>query len=288
MKYQFALLGGTGHIGTALATELLKQQRTVLIIGHDPAKANDWQSKGAAYETADILDTKRLRDLFSQAERVFILNPPALPDSDTDKVERQQIQTIIKVLEGLSLQKIVAASTYGAQLGEHIYDLGTLYDLEQGLNKLGQSLAIIRSAYYMSNFDQTIPAVQQKQELMTLFPADFKLPMVAPEDIGRFAAELLTDDRTGLFFIEGPEHYSNQDAADVFSQLTGKPVKVISLPEPDWKDFLMQGGFSEAAATSFINMVKLTLEQPGSAVDPVHGPTSLFQYLQKSLRQSKH
>lgn len=283
MKYQFALLGGSGHIGTALATRLLKQGHSMLIVGHDAKKAGDWQQQGAAFETADILDSEQLRGLFSQAERVFILNPPAPPSTDTDVIERKQIRSVLAALQSLDIKKIVAASTYGAQPGEHLYDLGVLYELEQGLKELAVPLAIVRSAYYMSNFDQVIPAVQQKQELVTLFPADFKLPMVAPADIGHFAADLLTGDRTGLFNIEGPQPYSNQDAADAFSQLIGKNVKVVSLPPADWKDFLMKGGFSEATANSFINMVKLTLEQPSSADDPLHGPTSLQQYLQKAL-----
>ncbi|MEN0057173.1 MAG: NAD-dependent epimerase/dehydratase family protein, partial [Mucilaginibacter sp.] len=80
MKYTHAIVGGSGHIGTALMAALLQQQQPVLVIGHDAAKAKDWEAKGAAYEVADVRDAHRLAALFSQAERVFILNPPAPPD----------------------------------------------------------------------------------------------------------------------------------------------------------------------------------------------------------------
>jgi uncharacterized protein YbjT (DUF2867 family) len=284
MKYTHAILGGTGHIGAALSTALLQKQQKVMIIGHDPAKAAEWIVKGAAYEVADIRDTARLKELFGQAERLFVLNPNAAPDKDIDAVEREQIGSILNALEGSELKKIVAASTYGAQPGDHIFDLGALYELEQGLAKLDIPLAVIRSAYYMSNFDQAIPAVREKGELTTLFPADFKLPMVAPADIGAFAAKLMLDDRTGLFFLEGPETYSNQDVAETFGKLLHKTVNVVTIPEAGWKDFLIKGGFSEKAAASFANMTRLTISQQSEIPTAQHGPTTLFHYLEKQLQ----
>lgn len=279
MKYTHVILGGSGHIGSVLSAKLIEQGKQVLIVGHDPGKTDEWTAKGATYAVADVLDTKQLRVLFSQGERLFLLNPPAPPDSDSDTVEGQQIRSILRALEGLPLQKIVAASTYGAQQGEAIYDLGTLYDLEQGLQKLEVPIAILRSAYYMSNFDQVLPRVETSHELTTVFPKDFKLPMVATADIGDFAAALLQDQRTGLFFIEGPEPYSNQDAADILQEILGEEVHVKTIPEPGWVDFMMKGGFSEESARSFAGMAKLTLDNPATASDPERGPTSLRDYL---------
>ncbi|MBL4675054.1 MAG: NmrA family NAD(P)-binding protein [Mucilaginibacter sp.] len=279
MKYTHVILGGSGHIGSVLSAKLIEQGKQVLIVGHDPGKAVEWTAKGATYSVADILDTKKLRALFSQGERLFILNPPAPPDRDSDAVERQQVRSILQAVEDLPLKKIVAASTYGAQQGEDIYDLGTLYDLEQGLQKLKVPLAVLRSAYYMSNFDQILPTVKARHELTTVFPKDFKLPMVAPADIGHYAAALLQDQRNGLFFIEGPEPYSNQDAADILQQIINEEVQVKTIPEPDWVDFMMKGGFSERSARSFAGMAKLTLEKSAAASDPERGPTSLRNYL---------
>ncbi|WP_431199509.1 NAD-dependent epimerase/dehydratase family protein [Mucilaginibacter sp. P25] len=105
MKYTHVILGGTGHIGAALSTSLLQSQQKVMIIGHDPAKAAEWTVKGAAYEVADIRDTARLKELFGQAERLFVLNPNAAPDKDIDAVEREQIGSILNALEGTRTEK---------------------------------------------------------------------------------------------------------------------------------------------------------------------------------------
>ena len=44
----------------------------------------------------------------------------------------------------------------------------------------------------------------------SLYPADFKLPMVAPADIAHVAARLLTEPlaQTGRHYVEGPAHYA--------------------------------------------------------------------------------
>ncbi|HTE02472.1 MAG TPA: hypothetical protein VK668_24455 [Mucilaginibacter sp.] len=59
------------------------------LIGHDPKKGKEWLEKGARYEVTDVLDSKRLRELFAQGRRLFILNPPAPPSSDTVIEERK-------------------------------------------------------------------------------------------------------------------------------------------------------------------------------------------------------
>jgi uncharacterized protein YbjT (DUF2867 family) len=279
MKYKHAILGGTGHIGSAIAGALLSRGEALLIIGHNVDKAVEWASRGAAFEVADINGTAALAALFRQAERMFILNPPAPPNTDTDAVERQQIRSVLDALKGCALEKIVAISAYGAQEGEHIFDLGSLYELEKGLAKLAMPVAVIRNAYYMTNLDQTLGFVKEKGQLMTVFPPEFKLAMVAPQDIGDFAAELMLDDRKGLFFFEGPERYSYQDVADTLGDLLCREVEVVSIPESGWHDFLIKGGFSEKAAASFMNMTKLTITQKFDTPDVHYGKTTLNEYL---------
>ncbi|MES2829782.1 MAG: NAD(P)H-binding protein [Bacteroidota bacterium] len=285
MTYKHAILGGTGHIGSALSEVLLRHQQSVLVIGRDADKAGDWIKKGAAYEVADVNNTAALSALFRQAERLFILNPPAAPDADTDALERQQIKSILEALEDCAPQKIVAISAYGAQEGDDIFDLGSLYELEKGLAKVNAPVAIIRNAYYMSNLDQAIDIVKDKGELATLFPEDFKVAMVAHEDVGNFAAELMMDEREGLFCCEGPEHYSYRDVANVLSDLLHKDVRLISIPETGWHDFLVKAGFSEKAAASFVNMNKLTITDKFETPNAHIGKTSLKDYLKKVLLQ---
>lgn len=284
MKQTYAILGGTGHIGAALSDQLLKANKQVIIIGHNADKQKQWNAKGANYEIADILDSEKLHSIFLKAERIFILNPPADPKGDAESQEIKQVDSIVKALQGLQPQKIVLASTYGARKGKNIFDLGTLYRLEQGLQKFGLPLAIIRSAYYMSNFDLPAQMAMESGKLSTVIPANFKIPMVAPKDIAIIAAARLQDASTGIFYIQAQDEYSAEDAANILSLLSDKKITPNEIPEERWQTYMEENGFSSASAKSFTGMTRLTIDEKFQAPNPETGQTSLEEYLKQTIK----
>ena len=226
------------------------QNRPVTIVTRDPSKGNDWRRRGAEVAVVDVHEVDSLRRVFRGGKRLFLLNPPADPSTDTDAEERKTVASITAAVEGSGLEKIVAESTYGAQPGERCGDLNILDDLEQALEAQPIPTCIIRAAYYMSNWDFLLEMVRKEGVLPTMFPADFKLPMVAPQDLGQVAARLLTEpvEQTGLYYVEGPERYSPSDVAAEFAGAIGRPVTVVTTPREQWKETYKSMGFSEPAA----------------------------------------
>lgn len=209
------ILGGTGHVGSAAAMSLLRQGEAVTIVTRDQSKGADWTRRGAEIAVADVHDSEALRQVFRQGERLFLLNPPADPSTDTDVEERKTVAAITAALEGSGLRKIVAQSTYGARPGDRCGDLNIFYELEQQLRAQPIPASIIRAAYYMSNWDSAVETAERDGVVNILFPADFRLPMVAPDDLGRAAARLLKEpiEQTGIHYVEGPARYSASDVA---------------------------------------------------------------------------
>ena len=279
MKYTYAILGGTGHIGSALALLLIRQGHSVLVIGHNEEQQKKWTALGAGFQAVEITDSERLKTLLNQGERLFILNPPADPAKDAEVEELKYIERISKAIEGLRPKKIVMASTYGARKGKGLFDLSTLYELEQELKQNRAPLAIIRSAYYMSNLDLPAKMAAESGKLTTVLPADFKLPMVAPADIAGLAAKLLQDDRTGTYYVQAKEEYSARDAAKVLSNILHRDITPDEIPEGRWAAYMQENGFSERSTESFIGMTKLTIEEKFEPADPQIGETTLEQYL---------
>ena len=168
--------------------------------------------------------------------------------------------------------------------------MNVLYDMEQALQQLDASVSIIRAAYYMSNWDAYLPAVREKGELPSLYPADFQLPMVAPADLGRVAARLLQEplSQTGLHYVEGPSTYSPADVAAAFVQALGGPVRVAVTPRSEWEASFRAAGFSAKAAASFAAMTALTLENPATPAHPERGATTLQQYINELVKAPQH
>lgn len=276
------ILGGTGRVGSAVAQALLDQAQPVLIVTHDPTKAPAWTAKGAQTAVVDVLDVAALRRVFRQGRRAFLLNPPADPTMDTVAAERTTATAIAEALQGSGLEKLVVQSTYGAQPGEGAGDLNVLYHLEQGAIASSIPTSVIRAAYYMSNWDASIEPARAEGIIHTLFPADFKLPMVAPTDLGQVAARLLTEpaDRTGVVYVEGPRPYSAADVAAGFTAALGTPVKAVATPRSGWQAALQALGFSAQAAQSYTTMTAVTLDQGAEKpTDPERGATTLEAYI---------
>ena len=285
----YIILGATGHVGSSVAQTLLRAGEPVTVVTHDPEKVLNWKEKGASVVIADVLDTDGLRAVFRQGERLFLLNPPAAPSTDTVWEERKNLASILAALADSGIAKVVAESTYGAQSGDRVGDLGVLYEMEQGLAKTGIPASIIRAAYYMSNWDMSLITAQQEGKVYTLYPPDLKLPMVAPDDLGEVAASLLTEpiEKTGLHYVEGPELYSSADVAAAFATALGKPVEVAETPRGQWIPALIAMGFSPEGAESMAAMTAITLEKKYEVPNlPVRGATTLENYI-RSLVKNK-
>jgi uncharacterized protein YbjT (DUF2867 family) len=283
------ILGGSGHIGSVLAQALAAKGEPVTIVTRGRSKADHRPSREIQVALADVHDTAALRRVFNQGTRLFLLNPPADPSTDTDIEERKSVASILAALDGSGIEKVVAESTYGAQPGDRCGDLAVLYEMEQALAARSIPASIIRAAYYMSNWDMAVETARNDGVIQTMIPADFALPMVAPRDIAEVAARLMTEavEQTGLYHVEGPELYSPSDVAAAFAAALNRPVEAVVTPREQWMQAFRAFGFSEQAARSYAGMTAVTVDRPYSPPDaPVRGTTSLQSYITALVRNS--
>lgn len=278
----YIVLGGTGRVGSAVAANLLERGEGVTIITRDSEKRDEWEKRGARVAVVDVLDTDELRKVFKTGKRLFLLNPPADPATDTVTEEKKTLSSILSALENSGVEKVGGESTYGAQPGEGEGDLNALYEMEKGLEKLSLPHGIIRAAYYMSNWDAALETAKTEGAVHTFYPVGFKLPMVAPADIGKIAAQLLIEpiEKTGVHYVEGPEMYSSSDVAEAFGVALDKAVKAVETPKEKWIPALKEMGFSDKAARSMAAMTKVTLENLETAESPMRGATTLQKYIE--------
>ena len=276
------VLGATGHIGSATAETLLKQGEAVTVVTRAADRAEHLRKLGAEIAVSDVHDVETMRNVFRFGKRLFLLNPPAAPDTDTDRTEKDTVRCLLDALDGSGLEKVVAQSTYGAQPGDALGDLSTLYELEQGLQTQPIPFSIIRAAYYMSNWDMMVTPARENGVLPTMYPADLRIPMVAPAELGRVAAGLLTEpaERTGIHYIEGPDRYSSTDVANAFADALGRSVTPAVTPRDRWEAAYLKLGFSKPAARSYARMTGISVdgdfEMPD---DPIRGRVTLDAYI---------
>lgn len=258
----FVILGSTGHVGSAVTRTLLEQGEAVTVVTRDGSRAEPLRRLGAKVVVADLNDVAGMRGIFRTGTRLFLLNPPAAPDTDTDAVEKRTARLLLDAIHGSGLEKIVAQSTIGAQPGERLGDLSTLWSMEEGLRSQPIPHSILRSAYYMSNWDAMLAIAREQGVLPTMYPADLEFPMVSPLDLGRVAADLLKAHlgAAGIHYVEGPERYSARDVAAAFARALGRKIEPVATPRAEWERAYRKLGFSEAAAQSYARMTAIGVD----------------------------
>jgi uncharacterized protein YbjT (DUF2867 family) len=278
----YVILGASGNIGSAVIDTLRRSGEKVIAVVHSAQKAAAIEQDGVEPFVADVADTGLLRSILQKGRRAFLLNPPADTGRDTNAEELKTVRSIAAALQDSGLEKLVVASTYGALDGDGIGDLSVLYEFERLVKASGIPAAINRGAYYFTNLDMLLQPAKETGRLPTPFPADMKIPMVSPRDLGQAAAARLESpvDDVGIDYVEGPERYSFADVAKTLSSRLGLPVTVETIPREKFEEYYLGLGFSWAAARCYAKMTEVTIDTGFEMPERRHwGRMTLDQHL---------
>lgn len=281
----FVVVGASGHVGSVVARTLLERNHKVIAVVRDAAKGDQLKSEGAEIAIVDVRETQSLRAALRRARRAFLLNPPAPTDTDTDIEESRTASGIAEAVKGAGLEKVLVESTYGAQPGHGVGDLSVLWNFERSVASSDIPMAVNRGAYYFSNLDMLVNEAREGS-ITTMFPADLKIPMVAPVDLGIAAARRLATplDDIGVQYVEGPERYSFDDVAVAFASALGHAVTVRTLEPSEWEPKFRKAGFSNPAAQAYARMTEVSLQGFEMPRHPIRGSTDLQGYIGELVR----
>lgn len=138
----------------------------------------------------------------------------------------------------------ICLSTIGAQATRsNLLTQRTL--MEQALGKLPMPITFLRPGWFMENAAWDVgPALDNGIIPSFLQPLDKPVPMVATEDIGRIASELLQQNWIGrrVVELEGPHRVSPNDVAAAFANVLGRPVRVEAVPRETWSALFKSQG----------------------------------------------
>jgi uncharacterized protein YbjT (DUF2867 family) len=240
----FAVTGITGKVGGSVARNLLAAGKSVRAVVRDTAKAVGWAQQDCDVLRADINDVAALSQAFCGIEGVFLLLPPNFDPSPGFPEARQIIAAVRKALEEARPPKVVCLSTIGAQAIQPNL-LTQLQIMERELGTLSMPITFLRAAWFIENSSWDVAPARSTGIIPSfLQPLDKRFPMVATEDVGRTAAELLLDSWSGqrVVELEGPTRITPDEIAATFARLLGRDVRMRAVARDTWESvFLSQG-----------------------------------------------
>jgi uncharacterized protein YbjT (DUF2867 family) len=242
----FAITGITGKVGGETARRLLEADLPVRAVVRDEIKGAAWARRGCEIAVADIGDAEALTRAFSGMEGVFVLVPPNFDPSPGFPEVRAIISALKAALRQARPDKIVVLSTIGAQAAEANL-LSQLGMMEQELSTLPMPIAFLRAAWFMENASLDVQPARTTGAIQSfLQPLQKPVPMVATEDIGKVAAQLLQEEWAGCHVVEleGPRRITPLEIAATFSRLLGHDVQPAAPFRPTWEELFRGQGMA--------------------------------------------
>jgi len=241
----YAITGITGKVGSEAARTLLSKGEKVRAVLRDPKKGEDWAALGCEVAVADMGDAVALTEAFRGASGVFILPPPVFDPQPGYPEARNVADAVVTALKTARPAKVVHLSTIGGDAAENnLLSQQTL--VERALSGLDLPVTTLRAGWFMDNAAWDVPSAREGVLYSFLQPAGKSFFMVAAQDVGRTAAELLAETWTGhrLVELEGPSRVSPNDIAEAFAEALGHPVKVEIVARDTWEELFRSQGMN--------------------------------------------
>jgi uncharacterized protein YbjT (DUF2867 family) len=246
----FAITGITGNVGSVVARTLLDAGKSIRAMVRDRAKGAVWAERGAEVAVADINDAGALAAAFKGADGVFALVPPNFDPAPSFPEAGAIAATLKTAIQTARPGKVVYLSTIGAQATQtNLLTQHTI--IEEVLRESPVPITFFRAGWFMENFGWDVAPARDKGVISSfLQPLDKPVPMVATEDIGRLAAELLQQTWTGhrVVELEGPKRVTPNEVAATFAELLGKPVRMEVVPRDTWDQLFRSQGMKNPEA----------------------------------------
>lgn len=244
-----AITGASGQLGRLVIEDLLKTVKAeeIVAVVRNPAKVNDFASRGVQVREADYGDVSALAKAFSGVEKVLLIS--------SSEVGQRAVQhsNIIAASKQAGVKLIAYTSLLHADKSplalaeEHIVT-------EQQLKASGVPFVLLRNGWYTENYLASVPPAIQHGVFIGS-AGEGKIASATRADYAAAAAKVLTlDNQAGkVYELAGDRGWTLAELAAEVSQQSGKPVVYQNLIEADFKAALQGAGLPEGFAALLAN-----------------------------------
>ncbi|KAK2606013.1 hypothetical protein QQS21_003530 [Conoideocrella luteorostrata] len=210
---------------------------------------------------------------------VVAVTPPVFESGDMVALTKKRSENVKTAIEKSgTVKKLVLLSSVGAQFSRGVGEIKTNNMAERVFATTSvPEIIFVRCAYFMENWTMSLDTLAGPEPFFysTITPLEWRIPMVAVEDIGHsIAHEALKQDRSPskpyVFELYGPRWYTPLDVQVALSDALGKQVAVKPVAKSELRGFY-EHVFPADIAGEYIEMATSFLEggvmKPGEVED---------------------
>lgn len=236
--------GAGGKFGRRVVELLLERGYNGKIIAgsRTPEKLADL--KGVEVRKADFADPAGFEAALSGVDRLLIVS--------TDVIGELRIKlhtNAVAAAKAAGVKRIVYTSMPHPEPGNIIPMALDHYATEQAIKATGIEYTILRNSWYTENLLQALPPALASGKWYSA-SGQGRISHVTRDDTARAAAGALLSDHGGnrVFTVTGREAFTNAEIAAIATEVLGKPIEVVDVPDARYTEGLKQAGLPAPVA----------------------------------------
>jgi NAD(P)H dehydrogenase (quinone) len=219
--------GASGNLGRLVAESLMERlaPEQIILVTRRPEALGEFRARGVQVRYGDFDDPESLPAAFAGGRRMLLIS--------TDAIGRRvpQHRTAIEAAAAAGIERVVFTSHVnpvpGNPTGPVARELG---ETETVLHDSGLGWTVLRFGSF-AELQIAPAALAVSAGKLVTNSGDGRMVPVSRRDCAEAAAVALTsDDHLGRTYdITGPQELSAADLAELFADVSGRPVKVVQL-----------------------------------------------------------
>jgi NAD(P)H dehydrogenase (quinone) len=258
--------GASGQLGGLVAEELLERAPAseLVFVTRHPDALEHLAERGATVRRGDFDEPEALAEAFAGGDRMLLIS--------TLSIGRRAAQhrTAIEAAAAAGVRHVVYTSFPKPEAGHPVGAIATEHgETEEILHSSGLEWTILRNATFAELQIPPGALAVAGGKLYTNAGAG-RLASVSRRDSARAAAAVLTSDGHGgkTYDITGPEAVSQNDLANLLSEVSGRSVKLVRVGDRTLTWGLTRAGAPKPVARSIVAFGKAVREGYYDVVDP--------------------
>jgi NAD(P)H dehydrogenase (quinone) len=221
--------GAAGHLGRLVTEQLLERlapERLVLVTRR-PEALRELRARGADVRYGDFDDPTSLRDAFAGGRRMLLISTDAI--GRRVRQHRAAIEAAATAGVGHVVFTSIVSPVAANPTGPHAREQG---QTEAMLHRSGLAWTVLRFGSFAELVLPPAATAVQNGRLITNNGGGRIVPISRRDCAEAAAVTLTTEGHTGKTYeITGPQALSANDLAELYADLSGKPVNVLQLSD---------------------------------------------------------
>jgi uncharacterized protein YbjT (DUF2867 family) len=242
------ITGAAGKTGRTIINNLVRNGVKARALIRSQNQADEFKGK-IEVVIGDLRDPAALAHAIKGVTAIYYICPNMAPD------EVEIGQNLLKIAKGYQVERFIYHSVLHPQV-ESMPHHWQKMRMEEAVFESGLEFSILQPSAYMQNVLQYWKSITEQGIYAVPYATTARISIVDLEDIAEVARIVLTQHghQNAIYELAGPQPLSQDEVAQVISQVLNRPVAARALDRNAWSKNAEKSGTNDAQRITLLKM----------------------------------